>query len=117
MRKRTTIKTKKPSRWRPLQMEHITGLPCRSILQRVWFTFPRRPMVAARSRSKRISFTSLENEIPESSAAASAQRVLLLRRSDRSHPTDHTLRLSRGILSRKRNVGALQEEQRREERR
>src|SRR6266581_626286 len=111
IRKRTTIKTKKPSHWRPLRTEHITGLPCRSILQRVWFTFPRRPMVAARSRSKRISFTSLENEIPESSAPALARRVLLLRRSDRCHAKDNTLRLSPGILSRKRNVGELQVEE------
>src|SRR5439155_676027 len=90
-------------------MARITGRPCRSILQRVWFTFPRRPMVAARSRSKPISFTSLENEIPESSALALAQRVLLLQRLDRCRPKDNTLCLSHGILSRKRNVAKVRQ--------
>ena len=47
----------------------------------------------------------------ESSAPALAKRVLLLRPLDRCHPKDNTLRLSRGILSRKRNVGAPQVEE------
>src|SRR5262245_24847900 len=92
-------------------MERITGRLCRSILRRVWFTFLRLPTAAARSRSKKTSFTSLENEMSESSAPALAKRVVLLRPLDRCHPKDNTLRSSRGILSRKRNVGAPQVEE------
>src|SRR5439155_23242343 len=92
-------------------MEPITGRLCRSIPRRVWFTFPRLPTAVAPSSSKQISFTSLENEMSESSAPALAKRVLLLRPLDRCHPKDNTLRLSRGILSRKRNVGAPQVEE------
>src|SRR5215475_3994350 len=88
-------------------MERITGLQCRLILQRAWFTYRRRPTGRARSLSSLISFTNPVIEIPESCAPVWARPVPHLLPLGQCHPKDNTSRLSPGIPSLKRNVGAL----------
>src|SRR5215469_11224956 len=88
-------------------MERTTGLQCRLILQRVWFTYRRRPTGRAHSLSSLISFTNPVIEIPESCVPAWARPVPHLPLSGRFRLTDNTSRLSLGIPSLKRNVGAL----------